>query len=233
MKNKTIGIISALRSEMEMIIKAMQDSEEKKIGALSFIKGRIADNDIIATVSSCGKVSAAMYAEAMITAFSPDYIINTGVAGALSDDMDIYDLIVAAKLVQHDMDTSAVGDPKGMISGINITYIPAPEYLYKKIYDVISKMGRAHLGIVASGDKFVSDISEKRAINKEYGAICCEMEAAAVAQVCYINKIDYAVIKIISDSLTNDSGVEYSEFVTSAANTLSQTVLDLIKTVDI
>lgn len=206
-----IGIIAAMVIESKGILSAMENKEEKVVSGITFTKGILSGRDVVIGVAGMGKVSAALCAEAMIIAFSPERVINCGVGGGLAEDLHVGHAILATAAVQHDMDTSAIGDEKGFISGINIIDLPctAPD-----IGEVLDKEGntiRIRKGRIASGDKFVVDIAEKKNIRDLFSADVCEMEGAAIAQVCYMNSIPCSIVRTISDSLEGD-GVDYETF---------------------
>ena len=122
-----VGIIGAMHIEVETIKALMENKTVEKISGVEYVKGTLHGKEIVAAVCGIGKVAAAMCTQTMILKYSPDCIINTGVGGSLSTKLAIGDIAVAESLVQHDMDTSPLGDPIGLISGINIVNIPADE----------------------------------------------------------------------------------------------------------
>ena len=119
------GIIGAMHIEVEAIKQLMQNKIAETISGVEYIKGTLHGKEIVIAACGIGKVAAAMCTQTMILRYSPDRIINTGVGGSLSTKLSIGDIAVAESLVQHDMDTSPLGDPIGFISGINIINIPA------------------------------------------------------------------------------------------------------------
>ena len=132
--------------------------------------------------------------------------------------ISVGDIVFADKLVQHDMDTSALGDPKGLISGINVVYFETEhrceEIVRKATEDFALNL---HIGTVASGDKFVATDAEKVRIRDEFGAALCEMEGAAIAQVAYVNSTPCCVIRAVSDSADEGSSMDYQKFLPLAA----------------
>ena len=117
-----IGIIGAMDAEVNGLIKKLERHKTETVGGLEFHTGRLFLTDVVIAKCGVGKVFAAMCAEAMIIKYAPSLIINTGVAGGLDPALKCADIVVAEKLCQHDMDTSPLGDPKGLISGINVIY---------------------------------------------------------------------------------------------------------------
>ena len=132
--------------------------------------------------------------------------------------------------VQHDMDTTPIGDPPGLISGINLVKIPTDSALTQKLAAAVRRLGMGCLvGGIASGDQFLSRRAQKAAVAEAFGAVACEMEGAAVGQVCYVNGVPYAVIRSISDSFDGKGEMDYAEFRLLAAKNSSAVVVELLK----
>jgi adenosylhomocysteine nucleosidase len=228
MKNKLIGIIGAMDIEVNEIIAAMTEKEEKSISSVRFVKGKLFGKDIVVAKCGIGKVFAAICAQTMILEYNPCAIINTGVAGSLEKGFNVLDVAVATSVVQHHMDTSAIGDPRGLISGINVIY-------FDTCKDVTSALKKAcesircnyREGVIASGDKFMADPQEKKAINTEFNAVACEMEGAAIGHVCYVNSVPFGVLRAISDG--DGAEMDYMEFAPKAAMQSTAIVKEFIK----
>ena len=120
-----IGIIGAMEPEVEALIGALADKTVEKVGSISFNVGKIGDKTVAIARCGIGKVFAAICTQTMILKYSPELIVNTGVGGALKSGITTGDVVIADSLCQHDMDTSAIGDPKGLVSGINVIYFDA------------------------------------------------------------------------------------------------------------
>ncbi len=218
MNKQPVGIIGAMSVEIEALKAALADPVTETVGGLTFTKGTLEGVSVVLAVCGVGKVFAAMAAQTMIIHYGVRAVINTGVAGTLSDALSIGDIALAENVVQHDMDTSPIGDPVGLISGLNLVYMPADAALADTIADVIGGMGiRCVRGTVASGDVFVADSGKKTYIRDTFGAVACEMEGAAIGQVCTVNRIPFAVIRAISDGGNEEATMDYPTFVQIAA----------------
>lgn len=232
MKNNLIGIIGAMDIEVDALIGSMTGTEEKIISTVRFVKGKLFDKDVVIAKCGIGKVFAAICAQTMILEYNPSVIINTGVAGSLEKGFEVLDVAVATSVVQHDMDTSAIGDPKGLISGINIIYIDT----CKGVSEALKKAARnvncnVKEGVIASGDKFMADQQEKAEINREFKAIACEMEGASIGQVCYVNNVPFGILRTISDG---DGGeMDYMTFAPKAAMQATEIVKEFIKNYEV
>ncbi|MBE6535772.1 MAG: 5'-methylthioadenosine/adenosylhomocysteine nucleosidase [Ruminococcaceae bacterium] len=213
-----IGIIGAMSIEVDALKAKLADCKSVKVSGVDFFCGRLSDKDIVVAQCGIGKVFAAICAQTMILSFGVTHIINTGVAGTLSERLSILDVAIADGVVQHDMDTSPIGDPVGLISGINKIVLPTSDKMTKAASDVASELGVKHeLGIIASGDQFISSADRKRYIVDNFGAIACEMEGAAIGHVSYVNGVECLIVRAISDSASGEATMEYPEMVALAA----------------
>lgn len=213
-----IGIIGAMSIEVEGIRALMTDKKEITVSGVKFVSGKLGKNELVTAVCGIGKVFAAICAEAMIIKFDPEIIINTGVGGSLTPKLKIGDIAIADKVVQHDMDTSPIGDPKGLISGINKIYFETDEKVSGLLSDCVKAEGvNTIFGGIASGDQFIASKEQKKAITDNFEAVVCEMEGAAIGHVCYVNEKPFAVLRAVSDSADDSAHMDYPEFAKMAA----------------
>ena len=213
-----IGIIGAMDPEIEAITAALKDKKTESVMGITFHTGIFEEKNIVIAKCGIGKVFAAMCAQTMILKYSPSLIINTGVGGALAPDLKTGDIIIAESLCQHDMDTSAIGDPVGLVSGINTIYFNADRRAVEILLAAAKELGlTARGGRVATGDKFIASKAEKERITSYFSADACEMEGCAIAQVAYVNNTPFAVVRAISDSADGEATMDYPTFLPIAA----------------
>lgn len=230
-ENDMTGIIAAMSCEAEMLLDIMQNKEEHRVGGAAFYTGKIANEQVVLSTCGVGKVFAASCALAMIIKFSPERIINTGVAGALSQSLNKLDTVIGTSAVQHDMDTTALGDLPGEISGIKKVFFECDESISEKLLDSVNAIGgKAKRGIVATGDRFVSSAEDKAYIRKTFGADCADMEGGAIAHVCYVNNVPFAALRTMSDGADGDASGDFMEFCTKAAKISSNALIEYLKT---
>lgn len=182
-------------------------------------------------ISGIGKVSSSCALTRAIFKYKLEIeaIINVGVAGSINPSkVGILDAVISTSLVQHDVDTTAVGDPAGFISGINKVYFDADENIRKKLVKAASNAGVKPVeGRVASGDQFVATDEQRKRISNTFGAITVDMEAAAEAQVACIFGIPFCSLKVISDA--NDHAKEYKENEKNAAELAAKIILEYLQ----
>ena len=159
-----IGIIGAMDIEVEKIKAFLTDVSTENISGVNFVRGKFENKDIVVAKCGVGKVFAGLCAEAMILKYNPELIINVGVAGCLDETLKIGDIVIADSVCQHDMDTSPLGDPVGMLSDINIIKIPADKKACELFSECVKELELPHsVGTISSGDQFVSS-GEKRSL---------------------------------------------------------------------
>ena len=227
-----IGIICAMQIEIDKINEAVENKQIEVVSGITFTKGTLFGKEVVTAVCGVGKVFAAICCEAMIIKYSPEVIINTGVAGTLTDKLGIGDVAVSEFVLQHDMDTSPLGDPVGLLSGINIVKIPADCATADKIATCVESLGVKCLkGTIASGDQFINNSDKKVYISKTFNAIACEMEGGSIGHVCYVNNVKFAVIRAISDGAGDDSHMDYPTFAKKAAEVSAEAVKLFVKSI--
>lgn len=225
-----IGIIGAMSVEVDTLIAKLENRREETVGSIKFNTGSLYGKNVVVAKCGVGKVFAAICAEAMIIKYNPTLIVNTGVGGALASDLRPTDTVFAESLVQHDMDTSPLGDPKGLISGINKVYFEADTRAVSILSAAAARLGiKARGGRVATGDRFVASKAEKGRIVSEFSADVCEMEGGAIAHTAFVNGTPFVVIRAISDSADGGADMDYMEFLPIAAKNSAALTLELIK----
>ncbi len=234
-----IGIICAMQEELKEIKADMEPDGELEFAGVKFFLGKLEGQEVVCAVCGVGKVFAAICAQTMILKFHPSLIINVGVAGSLSDSLNVADIVIARKLVQHDMDVTPLGVPRGQILGSDIQYIPTSDEIRDELFSAIMLLNaenafgdreiKALQGTIASGDQFISSKGMKQLIVEEFDAIACEMEGAAIAQVCYVNKLPFCVLRAISDSADAGAKMDYPAFVELAAFNSAKVIKRFLK----
>ena len=189
-----IGMMYAMDGEIESLLKNENAHLIEKVSGASFYQIR---ENIVACAGGVGKVNAAMSTQLLISRYAPDVVLNVGVAGCF-ENVPIGTLVLATGFVQHDSDTSALGDPVGLVSTVNKVEFPTawPE----KARAAMDKTGLPYrTGMVATGDWFATDTPRSHWIYDTFHPLLCEMEGGAVAQVCCRNDVPFLSVKSVSD----------------------------------
>lgn len=230
-----IGIQCAMACELEGILSGLTVNKTACHAGIPFYEGTYRGRlPVVAAISGVGKVYAAMCAELMILKYAPDLILNVGVAGALQPEYnDILSAVIGVSAVQYDLDTSAAGDPPGMVSGIRQVYFPcdgnavaAAERAAQALCCPYTK------GVIATGDQFSSRRDNCREIVTLFHALAREMESAAIAQVCAANAAPFACIKVISDICGTRAPQEYDANKNQAAGRAAALTLKFLELIE-
>ena len=182
-------------------------------------------------VAQCdvGMVNAAAHTQLLIDRFAVRGVVNTGVAGSLDASIDIGDIVVATDAVNHLMDVGNLGYAPGQTPGLSTLAFPADETLRRAAVDAAAELGiQTWEGRVASGDVFVREDADKNRIADTFDASCCEMEGAAIAQVCWLNRVPFAIVRAISDKADGTDYIDYPTFEAQAARQCAALVTRMI-----
>lgn len=193
-----IAIISAMEKERNQMIPMLLDAKEFNIDGLPVWEGRINDNEILLGQCGIGKVNAAINTYRILASFHPDLLINTGVAGGASFQTDIGDILVADYVAYHDV-WCGPGTQPGVADGMEV-FMPCDRTVIEIAYKVLNGK-RLQVGLICSGDKFISEKTEVDEIRTLFPeVIAVDMESAAIAQVCTMFQTKFNIIRVISDT---------------------------------
>lgn len=221
-----IGIITATVQEFAQLNALLGTNE---VGSMKFVTGTIGSQEVVGVQAGIGKVHAALCAQKMIDTYPVDGIINVGVAGALNANLHVGDMVISKDAVQHDFDTQYFGDAPGHITGFDTIEFAADADLAQDAKDAADKLGyRAVVGRVLSGDQFICTGEKKQYLIDQFQGDCCEMEGAAIAQVCAVNKVPFVILRAISDGADDGAGMSYDTFVVYAAERATKLVSEML-----
>lgn len=211
-----IGIIVAEIEEMEAVKEIMENVNTINIYNLQIYTGIINNKDFLLVRSGVGKVNSARVAQIITDKFDLDFIINVGSAGGLNENLNIGDIVIGEKLVEHDFDVTAFGREIGFIPETG-KFFESDKNILEKCKNIKIDNRKIVFGTIASGDIFLTDTILKEKIRNTFGAACVEMEGAAIAQVCYLNKIPFVVIRSISDIPNGKNNIDFNEYLKFAS----------------
>lgn len=212
---KKIGIIGAMEVEVNFLRNLMGDGrKETEAGGIVFNEGKINGVDAVVVRSGVGKVNAALCAQRLALQFGCTNVINTGIAGAMAHGLGVMDFVVSTDAVYHDMNATGFGYKLGQVPQMQVFSFEADKAMIeaaKKAF-VESELSKGHKmieGRIATGDQFISDKEQKSFIAKEFSPACVEMEGAAIAHACYLNKVPFVVLRCMSDMADDLSSNQY------------------------
>ena len=213
----TVAVLCAMDRELEKFI---ENFNAEQIGEEKIYKTQIGKNDIVCAVCGIGKVNSAMTTQKLIDRYSPDIVINCGVAGGLDRTLSVLDTVIVEKAQYHDFSPLSLLEED---ENLKTSLFECDKELVSLALDTCrelreqGKMGNYILGKVVSGDCFVESDETSRRLREELGGSCVEMEGASIAQVCIVNRVKFLIIRSISDFADNGAEISYDAFVNRAA----------------
>jgi adenosylhomocysteine nucleosidase len=241
-----IALVSAMHEELAEVLARMPDEQKTVVAGREFWVGHWYGHDVVAVLSRIGKVAAATTATVLLERFGVNRIVFTGVAGGLSPQVNVGDVVIAREFIQHDMDASPLF-PRHEVPLTGITRFPADAFLSHALavaaplalQDMCASLpqsewlnldlakAQVHQGLIASGDRFVSQTVESQDLQQALPeALAVEMECAAMAQVCHDYGVPLAAVRLISDRADDAAHVDFQRFIQSIASRYSVAVLD-------
>jgi len=242
------GILGAMPQEVALMERSMTVHRRVEAGLRTFYEGTWAGQEIVLVLSRVGKVSAAVTTLLLLERFGVTHIIFTGVAGAVAPRLRIGDVVIADRLIQHDMDARPLF-PRFEIPLLEKSEFEAPlhetarlaaeKYITERLPSGIPRerleafgitRPSVHRGLIVSGDQFVADVSRTRSLREDLpGALCTEMEGAAVSQVCHeMGGIPHAVIRVISDQADHAAAIDFQRFMDEVAESLTGGIVEAL-----
>lgn len=191
-----IGIIVAMEKEMELLLPVVEEPVKEHCEGYDMIRGIISGHEVMVMHCGIGKVNAAVGTKAMADLFSPDIVINTGVAGGADLSMHVLDVLIADGVAYHDV-WCGPGTEYGAAAGCPGIFLPE---ISAAVRDKINGE-KIKYGLICSGDKFITSAAEIDYIKSNFPeALAVDMESAAIAQVCYLKRLPFMIIRVISDT---------------------------------
>ncbi|WP_342721079.1 5'-methylthioadenosine/adenosylhomocysteine nucleosidase [Acidovorax sp. FHTAMBA] len=240
----TTAILSALPDEQSTLVAHLVHPQRLMHAGRAFWRGELAGRAVVLALSGIGKVAAATTATALIERFGVARVVFTGVAGGVGDGVNVGDVVVAQDYLQHDMDASPLF-PRWEVPGYARSRLLCDVTLSALLLGAASACvssassrfdlknmaqggiegaaHRAHHGLIASGDRFVSAADEAHRLRTTlrdagHDVLAVEMEGAAVAQVCHDYGIPFAAMRTISDRADDTAHVDFPRFVQTVAS---------------
>jgi len=223
-----IAIMGAMPEEIEPIISKLDNLKETTYAANKYYEGEYNGQSVVVAYSKIGKVFATLTATILIEKFNCDTLLFSGVAGAVSPELSVGDLVIADGLCQHDLDITAFGHPHGYVPEGEVC-IPTDVNL-RLIAKKVAKAKDLKLfeGIIATGDQLIASTKKKDWISETFKAHALEMEEASVAVVCSSLDIPFFILRAISDAADMDASFSFDEFLESSAKVSASFILSMI-----
>jgi len=234
-----LGIIGAMEEEIALLLHDIRTESRLEAAGRTYYLGRLYGSDVVLVFSRWGKVASASTTATLLTEFDIGAVVFAGVAGAVSKDLSIGDVVVASDLVQHDLDVRPLFE-QFAIPILGVKRLQADPLLTQAAVRAAEDFVRTGLtrdvgektllefgirapkvvrGLVASGDQFIADTGRSDQLRSILpDLLCVEMEGAAVAQVCAEHQVPFAVVRAVSDTADHDSEMDFLAFLSRVAS---------------
>lgn len=226
-----IGVIGAMEEEVELLRNQLANTSVREIANSEFTTGTYKGQELILLKSGIGKVNAAMTTTILMQEFKPDLVLNIGSAGGFDEELEVGAVVISDEVRHHDVDATVFGYELGQVPQMPAAYIANKELVELAVQAVDDIGEHQHaVGLIATGDSFMSDPERVALVKQQFPAMkAAEMEAAAVAQVCFQYDTAFVVIRALSDIAGKESSVSFEEFLPVAAKHSTEIVLRVIE----
>ncbi len=240
-----LAVVGAMHEELRALLPLLEAVETRTLAGRDFHLGRLHGHAVVLVRSGIGKVAAATTAALLVDRFAARAVVFTGVAGGLSPDVAVGDVVVATELLQHDMDASPlfprhevpltgrsrfVADTalSDELAAAAARCLAQPQTIAPR--EALAALGvvrpTLHRGLVVSGDRFVSSAAQSDALRADLpDALAVEMEGAALAQVCTDFGCPFAVLRTVSDRADGSAHVDFPRFIDEVASACTRAIV--------
>ena len=228
-----IGIIAAMPEELKLLVEHLEMAKKHQRLGHVYHTGRIGHHEVVLVESGIGKVMSAMSVAVLVNDFEVTAVINTGSAGAVAPGLEIGDVVVADRLVYHDVDVTAFGYDYGQMARQPL-YYEASRYLVEEMKAVLEKTQQtSRVGLIATGDSFIAGQDKIDQIKAHFpDVLAVEMEGAAIAQAAHSLGLPFMVIRAMSDTASHDANITFDEFILEAGKRSAETLIQLLNTLE-
>ncbi|MDG6774316.1 5'-methylthioadenosine/S-adenosylhomocysteine nucleosidase [Thiomicrorhabdus sp. ZW0627] len=226
-----VAIIGAMEEEVSLLRSHMTYLQTQKHAGFEYYLGQIGDTEVVLLRSGIGKVNAAISSTLLLQLYDPDYVINTGTAGGFHTDLEVGDIVISSSVCHHDVDVTPFGYDLGQVPGMPSCFLPNEKLVKaaQNSIDALQEVVHMH-GLIATGDRFMhqpEDVTNTR--NNFPEMIACEMEAAAIAQVCHTFDTPFVIIRSLSDIAGKENAVTFEQYLEKAATHSAKVILEMLK----
>lgn len=221
-------LMSAMDEEMSLMLSKMEKKQEYKHLNFVYYKGVLHGKEVLIARCGIGKVLSAVATEYFLEKYDIKQLIFTGMAGSLSQDLGIGDILVAKDLVFYDVDVTAFGYKMGHIPQTEYRFIDGDAGLIN-IFSTMKLDCNIKIGRILTGDKFIKNKDEIRELNLEFKGDAVEMEGASVALVCKLHGVPFVIIRVISDMADGSAPLDFKDFLDTASKTTSLMIENFLK----
>ncbi|AKP47898.1 MULTISPECIES: 5'-methylthioadenosine/S-adenosylhomocysteine nucleosidase [Bacillus] len=226
-----IAIIGAMEEEVAILRNQIESSSTDKIANSEYTSGKLKGADVVLLKSGIGKVNAAMSTAVLLYHYQPDVVINTGSAGGLNPELQVGDIVISTEVRHHDVDATVFGYEYGQVPQMPAAYLADKRLIETAARSAETLTGvQVVKGLITTGDSFMSDPDRVESIRHKWNDLqAVEMEAAAIAQVCYQFGTPFVIIRSLSDIAGKESNISFDQYLEKAARNSAELVVKMVE----
>ncbi|MBE3570391.1 MAG: 5'-methylthioadenosine/S-adenosylhomocysteine nucleosidase [Bacillales bacterium] len=226
-----IAIIGAMKEEVEILRNQIESKSTNTIANSEYTSGKLKGADVVLLRSGIGKVNAAMSTAVLLYHYQPDVVINTGSAGGLNPELQVGDIVISTEVRHHDVDATVFGYEYGQVPQMPAAYLADRQLIETAACSAETLTGvQVVKGLIATGDSFMNDPDRVESIRNKWNDLqAVEMEAAAIAQVCYQFGTPFVIIRSLSDIAGKESNISFDQYLEKAARNSAEFVLKMVQ----
>ncbi len=224
-----IAILGAMPEEVEPLLERVEGIVKVDYAGNSYYKAEYKGKEVVIAYSKIGCAFSTLTAATLIEHFGCNKLLFTGVAGAISEKLNIGDLIYASKLCKHDLDITAFGHPHGFVPEGKVFIYPDENLIEVAKNVAIKQHLKLESGVIATGDQFINSNEKKEWIKETFNADAIEMEGYSVALVCDALNVPFFILRAISDSADMDASFDFDEFLERSAKVSANFILEMVE----
>lgn len=229
-KSGTVAVIGAMEQEIELLKSQMEHLKTEYFGKFTVYSGILGGKRAALALSGIGKANAAAVTALVAGRYAPDYVINTGSAGGIGGGLKVGDVVIGTRVAHHDVDVTAFGYVPGQIPQMPAEFESDAELVAKAEAAADAFDGaKVYKGLIVSGDQFIQSSEKVDFIRRNFNnVLAVEMEAAAIAQICFQLDVPFVTVRAVSDAADEQAGISFDEFLQTASVNSARMVMKLI-----
>ena len=226
-----IAVIGAMEEEVRILREKLEQKRTETVAGCEFTIGDLSGHEVILLKSGIGKVNAAMSTTILLERYRPEKVINTGSAGGFHHTLNVGDVVISTEVRHHDVDVTVFNYEYGQVPGMPAAFqaddalVALAERCMRSNDDV-----QVVKGTIATGDSFMNDPQRVDFVRSKFNDLyAVEMEAAAVAQVCYQYSVPFVIIRALSDIAGKESNISFDQFLDQAALHSTNFIINMLQ----
>ncbi len=212
-----VGIVCAADEEVAPFLSIIKEYKITERAMLKFYEGQIQGIKVVVLFSGVCKVNAAIASQILIDVFGVDLIINSGTAGGMNPDLEIFDTVISTEVCYHDVASDILTEFHPWMKSVYFKADGKLIELSKAAVDKVKPTGKVIWGRMVTGESFITDEGRQK-IYDEFAPLTVDMETASIAHVCYVNNIPFISIRCITDTAAHGGIDNFEENCTKASS---------------